>query len=339
MPNKIRLKEIAEAAGVSISTVSLVLNNKSRERAISAEVAKKVKDIADRMGYIPNYSARLMKKNIKQINIGFFSSYETPLIMVNQWLLSVEESLSRFKKPEFDFQLIFEPYHSGKLKDSLQKAQIHAAIITNTLVEDDEFLINSKFPFPIVLIGRDLPGYSAVILDQVDAGKKAASLLVDIGCKQIAVMVPKEKKQVINHRLKGFKDQLSFMGVNNLIEIPYNGLSEKSGFEAVNQYMGQGGDFDGIFALHDILAVGIYHAIFQNGKKIPKDIAVVGFEGISYSSYLNPPLTTFEISYDYYYTEAMNLLLKVIFGETKTEVKKYFRTNLVLRNSTNREMR
>jgi len=290
------------------------------------------------MGYIPNYSARLMKANVKQLNIAFFSSFETPMIMVNQWLLAIDASLTNYRSPDIKFQIIFEPYHSGKLKEYINTVQAHAAIITNTTIEDDEYLMNSSFPFPIVLIGRDLPGYSEVLIDQEDAGKKAASLLIDSGCKKIALMVPEIQKQVIKRRITGFKDQLGLVEGIQLVEIPYSELSEESGFEAVNKYLKKGGNFDGIFALYDILAVGIYHALYQNNKRIPDDVSVVGFEGVSYAPFLTPPLTTFNIHHGWYYREAMELLLKVVFGEIKTDVTKYFKVDLALRSSTKQKI-
>ena len=219
------------------------------------------------------------------------------------------------------------------MKNYIDTVQAHAAIITNTTIQDDEYLQNSSFPFPIVMIGRDLPGYTGVLIDQEDAGRKAANLLASSGCKKIVLMVPKVKKQVINRRIKGFKDQLGSIGGVQLYELPYQELTEDSGFKTVNKFIKNGGEIDGIFALYDILAVGIYQALYQNNKKIPEDVSVLGFEGVSFAPYLIPPLTTFNIHHSSYYREAMDSLLKVVFGEIRTEVTKYFKVDLVLRKS------
>ena len=169
----VRIKDVALAADVSTSTVSLVLNNKHKERQISDKVVQRVLLKARELGYIPNAAARQMRQKLNQITVSFISPFEAPLIMVNHWLVAMGNILKSYKTSKLNLSITVEPYHAGYLDELLHQTTHQAAIIANTIKEDDEYLAQTNLPFPVVLIGRSIPGYSSVLFDMKESGQKA----------------------------------------------------------------------------------------------------------------------------------------------------------------------
>ena len=181
----VTIKQIAEQAGISPSTVSIVLGGKAAQRKISAETQKRIFDIANQMGYQPNMAARSLRggAGADELRIAMFWAQDfRAAMMVRFWdgLRRELESLDRKVK------LIIHPYTNGQLCNSktlTTATEYHAAIICNAAYEDLEFLENTALAIPVVLYNRVCEGYSSVNVDDSTMGALAAQAISAHGCK------------------------------------------------------------------------------------------------------------------------------------------------------------
>lgn len=332
---KTRIKDIATQVGVSPSTVSIVLNNRFIERRISSKVVKAVQKAAKELGYVPDAAAQQMRSGRRRIQIALMTTYESPLVLVNTWLTSLDQYLSQLDVSDMTFAITLTPYHAGRLGEMLTNNHLyyHAAIIANTTPDDDRFLADYSAPVPIVLIGRRVPGYSTVRLDMEAAGKEVAKVLSDFQRDSLAVFIPAVSTQANSERINGFCQAAKELGLRDPCRVPMEGYSERAAFDAMQNFLEHKHSFNGLFALNDVCSIGAYHALKLKGLKIPGDVAVIGFDGLAFSPFLDPPLTTFETKRERIYSEAVRLLVQMFLGEFDEPVEMVFQTSLVLRES------
>lgn len=314
--------DIAKRAGLSPSTVSAVLNKRQVERRISEKSVQKVLDAARSLGYMPNIAARRLRDSNgggrREVVIGILTSFEAPVRLVSQALNALQEITDRTDPEGVSYSVIIEVFHAGRLKELpglIEGRRCNAAIITNTVAEDDNFLANTKLPFPVVLLGRSVPGYPSVSEQPARLGLGAAEILVSGGRRKIAVLCPQMLTQATQGRVTSFAET-SLRELGNLPDrIVSSSLSAVGGYEAMRAYLEQGGQCDGLFTVTDSLAVGAYHAIKKSGRKIPEDIAVVGVGDHETGRFLDPPLTSFSNAQNAMNKSAAGILLKMLRGE------------------------
>ncbi|MDZ7721229.1 MAG: LacI family DNA-binding transcriptional regulator [candidate division KSB1 bacterium] len=329
---KIRLKDIADAVGCSVSTVSIVLNGKYKERSISEQVVTQILNTAKKYGYMPNMSARYMRSGQYNMNISLMTSFEAPLVLINAWLISIEKFIEQVSVENMSFTITLTPFHVGHLEKVFSVKDIEAAIIANTNATDDEFLEEASLSMPIVLINRRISDYCTVRLDE-SAAIEAADVLISQHRKKIAVLKPPFLTQSTKERFDNFTHRVIESGLPRPDVIELEQYNEYGAHLALQAYFKTGGTFDGLFTMTDVLAVGAYKAIKSTGRKIPDDVAVIGFDGLSYAPYLDPPLTTFEVKRGFVYSEAVRILVQMIMNDFRQHVEITYKTKLVKRGS------
>jgi DNA-binding LacI/PurR family transcriptional regulator len=324
--SSITVKDIAHRAGLSPSTVSAVLNNRQVERRISEASVRKVINAARALGYVPNIAARRLrdhKGSRHQIMIGILTSYEAPVRLVSYALQAVEEVMSEQASDGPVYSIGIEIFHAGRLKEMpglIEGRRFNAAIITNTLAADDDFLAQVKLPFPVVLLGRSVPGYMSVSECPNRLGRSALELLTSIGRRRPVVLCPRLLTQATQGRVTAFSEA-ALRETGRLPEkIISSSLSAVGGYEAMRAFLENEGRCDCMFTVTDSLAVGAYHAIKKSGRGIPDDIAVVGVGDHETGAFLDPPLTSFSNSQHAMNKKAAETLLSMLRGEEVTEM-------------------
>ncbi len=316
---RITVRQIAEEAGLTIGSVSSVLNNKHVERRISPATVAKVRETAARLGYMPNINARRLRsgrESLNSVTLAVITSFEAPLTLVNHIIKAIRRVVDEERKngSPYQFTVTIEMFAAGDLASIpgiLTGSHFNAAIITNTTPQDDQFLQRVQLPYPVVMVNRTIPGY-ALVQEESDIGARAADMLIDYGRRRLAVLHGQPVTQVIDQRTSSFMRQVSTRLGTQVSEIVADTLSETAGVDAMRKYLESGKHLDGLYAVTDGMALGAYHSIKQAGLRIPDDVAVVGSGDYGFSSFFDPPLATVGADSQQRAHAAVSLLMDLI---------------------------
>jgi LacI family transcriptional regulator len=329
------IRDIAEKAGTSITTVSLVLNGK--ELRISSATKKRIIDIANQLNYRPN-----------RLAVGLITKKTSTL-----GLLLPDISNSFFgelakgaedKASENNYNIILSNTNDNPDKDLkyleiLLDRGVDGVIMVPSSVSAGEILkkccsLMEQCQKPFVLLDRIKIGdkYSSVAIDHELGGYLATKYLIENGHKKIAC---------ITGPLGMLNSRLRFIGFKKALEeakIPYNHKYVKEG-----NYHVEDGELlvedlfqqkvTAIFAFNDLMAYGVYKAARKFGYKIPEDISIVGFDDLFYSGIMEVPLTTIrQPSYKMGEASVSKLIDLINTPQTSNE-SILFQPELVIRNS------
>lgn len=306
----VTLKEIAEKAGVSISTVSRVINNDTTKPA-SKETADKVWRIVRELGYMPNQNARnlILKQEIgeekaktKAIGCIFTSTkdtYNDPFF--SQIALGIQDEVSKrgyvlgysFSSCEMSFSALY---------NNLATNPVDGAIILGRFSNDVlEFLKKNIKNLIYTGINSVDAGFDEVICDGYKGTCTAVEHLIQLGHKKIGFVGAMPGTELINvineHRYRAFKDTMDENGLSIQQEWIRNvDLSTTEGYAGMKAMLDQNHSLPtAVFCANDVVAIGVMKAIHERGLKIPEDIAVIGLDDIEMSAYVTPSLTTIHI--------------------------------------------
>jgi len=334
------IKDIAQKAEVSISTVSLVLNNKGY---VGEETRKKVQQAIQDMNYKPSRSARKLATG-KTGNIGFIiweGHFYDVEMFYSQIFLGMEYAARKTDsyvilttvKEEFDPKKEVPRF----LKYNDVDGVALAGRVPHTLVE---YLDRQRIP--IVLIDYAIPGknYNCIQIDNYHGAYQAVDHLAKTGKKRIGFVGGTYFHPSIKERYRGYRDALE---ANNLIG---NGMPEEYTFvenvetspligeKGISVLLDRNTDLDAVFCCNDPTAMGAMKEIQKRKIKIPDEIAIVGFDDIPTSGFCMPRLTTVSVPKLALGKEAFNLLNEVIDQPSEPPQVRTIGTFLVKRESS-----
>jgi len=291
----VTIKDIAKAAGVSITTVSRALNGYSD---VSEETRRKIFRIAETMGYTPNMAARsLIVKRTKTLGLLISGITRT----------SVKDSIAfeilcgmndRAGELNYDLVLFNTDTQKQKMKSykSLCLERGVDGVIIMGIRMDDPYLgevVHSDIPCVLIdipLTGRDV---SSVNSDSVNGAWMAVDHLIKNGHRHIGMINGHAQAFVSQKRLEGYRRALADHGLPFREEyVEDGGFTESGGAEAAVRLLSRHPGMTALFCASDLMAIGAIQAIRNMGKAVPEDVSVVGYDNISMSEYLSPPLTT-----------------------------------------------
>ncbi len=332
---RVTIKEVAQAAGVSISTVSNVLNN--RPEAMTPQTLARILSVMDELDYHPNLTARsLVTRRTATIGV-IVAEIETPVFLQ---ALSHMEPVARAT----GFNLLMFKAHTTE--DERQAIDVLAAKQVDGLIflsvsqyTDDEHLKElHRLDIPTVLVNRVLlhDDFDHINWDDTSGVMQATEHLIQLGHRQIAhLRGPLSRKSEAN-RLAGYRKALERHG------LPYNEAYVKPGDytrspeewqQSTLQLLDLSPQPTAIVASDDIVAAVAMKTIHQTGLRVPQDVAVVGFDDQYFSPYLHPALTTVSLPIMEAGKKAVDLVLERISGQrTKAEQIK-LPCSLVVRES------
>ena len=274
----ITIKDIAQISGYSISTVSRVINNRSD---VSEKAREKIESIIREQNYQPNENARMLKQNI---------SSDISVIVRGSKSIFLESILEEVQ------------IRMGKHGENIN---VHFIAETDDEVATagEEF---SQISLPSVLVTVDASefGYdnlSSFTTDDEEAAACAVNMLLKQGHRRIGILggylSDRSGEFEDNYRtlrIRGAVKELEKHGIRFDFEKDYEpcAFSAESAFPAADKLLRRSPDLTAIFALNDAVAVGAIRAFRDMGLDVPRDISVVGFNGVSYVRYLNPRLAT-----------------------------------------------
>jgi len=330
---RLTLHDVADAAGVSHQTVSRVINNSDRVRP---ETREKVEAAILELGYRPNAIARSMVRGITH-TLGCISPNLTDPVFTR----IIESAQAEARRRGF-FILIGSAATVDEVQpllDELLNWRIDGLIVLNA--RDDERykllepLAASGSPIVYVKNSPVNEPVSSVRCDDIQGGYLATKHLLDLGHKQIAIILGPQNEQCTMERLEGYRKALQEAGLSQREDLILQGdWSSSSGSEAVRGLLGRPEGFSAIFAQNDRMAAGAIRILRDSGYQVPEDYSVIGYDNGPLAALLDPPLTTVEQPLEFFGEQAASILIKFILNETSQPVEVCATPQLVLRKSS-----
>lgn len=291
----LNIKDIAKIAGVGVATVSRVLNNHTD---VKEETRHKVLEIMEQYNYIPNNSARNLKRNTSN-NIGVLvKGIHNPFF--SKMIKSIEEEID---KEGYSMILHYNESNNNDIDaavELIKEKKLKGLICLGGDFEDldKQEIVNLKTPIVLastyIIEKANKALFSSVIIENEKAAYKAVDYIASLGHKKIGIITTGEEDRTIGKlRFEGYKKALKGNNIEyNEKFVEIGEYTFESGFDAMNKLLKKQLGITAVFATTDIMAIGASKAILSNGLKIPEDISVVGFDGIDYSMYFHPSITT-----------------------------------------------
>ena len=286
------IKEIAKIAGVSVATVSRVLNHPD---SVAPDTKERILAVIKESDYTPNWFARGLNFN-KTNTIGLL----LPNIL-NPSYMEVAKGVEDVAHQKDYTTLLCNAENDlekeRKYLDSLMRRRVDGIVLVSSLLESEDVDAVKKQGIPVVLIGenRTIAGVPIVRIDCQNAAGKAVRHLVDIGYKNIAIIYGTTPEMENLRKIEGYKAALKeakipmkedyVQGVANTVE---------GGYIAARKLIDMDKRPQAIFTSSDLLAFGAIDAMRDFGIRVPEDIAIVGFDNIRMSNLIEPKLTTVE---------------------------------------------
>jgi LacI family transcriptional regulator len=326
------IHDVASLAGVSIATVSRVINGTA---LVSEATAKKVKDAISTLRFVPHSAARVLAtKKTRTIGLvlpeisGFYFS---PL------LRGVEECLRGRGYDLLVHSSVSQPENTEKPTQKLGEHNTDGLLVFAASLDEAEILRLYANGFPMVLLHQSPPkGYEipCVTIENKAGALKIINHLIDVhGFRKIAFLAGPENEEDSYWRETGYREALSNHGIPVDPELISTGYFDTSVARAsVAKLLKSGVKFEAIFTGDDDSATGAITAIQQAGLRVPEDIAIVGFDDIYVSQYLTPPLTTIRAPIEQAGYIAAQQLIRLIQNEA-VEPLTLLPTELIIRRS------
>jgi len=328
----VTIADIAKAAGVSRATVSLALNDKP---GVAPETRKRIKEIAKKLNYKPNAFAKgLVLQRTETLGV-IVPDISSPFYA--ELVRGVEQEASA------------RGYHlilcttAGKLSKEelylrlLEERRIDGMILM-TPRGDEEFISQiQKRGFPLVVVDRDIQAADEVvevIVDNLHGALTATEHLIKLGYRRIGFINGIPELQASRDRLRGYQLALHEHKLPFRDEWICSGdFLEDGGYRCMRRLLSIKPPLEAVFIASDLMAIGALKAIKEVGKRVPDDIAIVGFDDISLAAHLDPPLTTVRQPMAEMGALACRLLLQLIEGEEVLQRKAILQTKLIVRAS------
>ena len=333
---KATIKDIAKAANVSPTAVSMAINNR---RGVSQQTRKRILRIAKNLNYTPNYAARsLISKRSCTLGL-IISDIADPFYP--ELAKGIEEKANSLG---YSIILCNTGLNLDKEKhcaDTLLRRNVDGIIFSTVVVDDPNIdqLIQNQFPF--VVINR-IPfkhpfadKIDHVIIDSYAGGYKAVEHLYKLGHDRIAIIAGYMKVSTAIDRTEGAKKAMSDYGLEFnpqfFIECNY---SRQQAFQAAKRLLALKKTPTAFFVQDDNMALGVREAVLSCGLKIPEDIAIIGFDDIDMASITGIELTTISQKKYEMGVMATQILINKIEGETPSMVNKLvLDAELIIRKS------
>ena len=222
--------------------------------------------------------------------------------------------------------------------DSLSSQYVDGIIINSHNIMREDLQKLKSLGTPLVMMDRVLQDhdFTSITVKNREGGRMATEHLVEVGCERIAHISGLEDELNATHRMWGYRDVVSDMPWFDPSWIGKAEFSVQSGYQVAKELFSRHPEIDGIFCSNDLIAIGALKAAYEWGKKIPNELAIVGFDGIDMSGLTVPGITTIQQPTYHMGELAMKELLKQI-EERNNKPKKYeLNVDLVLRESTMR---
>ncbi|MFE2598812.1 LacI family DNA-binding transcriptional regulator [Streptomyces sp. NPDC001840] len=362
------LEDVARAAGVSRATVSRVVNG---VRNVDPVIQESVRQAVAATGYTPNRAARsLVTRRADAIALvvsgagddSSDGSATTPAVtapgstegdgdadadsannsftagvFADPFFGRVVTGVVNYLRPRGMYPVLMFAETSrsrDEVVSYLRQGSADGALVVSTHAEDPLPELITDAGLPAVLYARPArpARISYVDLAHQDGARLAAEHLLARGCRRIATITGPLDVPACQDRLAGFRDTMARHG-HPYIPIAEGRFTQETGESAMERLLAEHPDLDGVFAANDLMAVGACHVLREHGRRVPEDVAVVGFDDSSAALACRPPLTTIRQPVEEMAAEMARLLLDRLSGSDRAVTSVIFEPSLVVRDS------
>ncbi|MDC7227308.1 MAG: LacI family DNA-binding transcriptional regulator [Spirochaetales bacterium] len=326
--------DVAKLANVSFMTVSRVINGKEN---VKEETRQKVLKAIEELGYYPNAAARALNNN-KTDGIGIVIPH-AEFMNVAPYFLDLISSLER-NIDKMGYHLVF------KLPSSFKSASDYSQLYKERKVDGvivlapsvDQWLmkklITDNVPSVVVYSRDEELDINYIDADNLKGAKEAVNYLISLGHKRIGMVTGSTTLICGRDRIDGYTEALK----DNKIDVDkrlvyYGNWHPESGVRAFNYFFGLKDPPTAIFCANDHMALGIMRQAGLNKLKIPRDLSIFGYNDITYSGYLTPPLSTMKQPLEEIGEKAVDILIKTIENPDRPKEKIMLDTKFIKRDS------
>lgn len=276
---RVSLKDVAAHAGVSVKTVSNVVNDR---RYVTPAMRERVQRSIDELGYRPNLTARHLRKGrtgmialaVPELGNPYFAELAAAVIDA---------------AAEHDYIVLLD--HTGGLREQEVlvsqgfRARVIDGLILSPIELEAEDLRDRSEHVPLVLLGErdyDLP-YDHIAVDNVAAARTAVRHLIDLGRREIAFIGARRgRSRPARLRVQGWREELTAAGLpaDDGLIAGTDGWGHADGAEAMARILDSGRRPDAVFAYNDLVAIGAMRVLHERGLRVPEEVAVVGFDDV-----------------------------------------------------------
>ncbi|WP_377268077.1 LacI family DNA-binding transcriptional regulator [Peterkaempfera sp. SMS 1(5)a] len=339
----VTLEDVAQVAGVSRATVSRVING---AQTVDAALRTAVEQAVAATGYVPNRAARsLVTRRADSI----------ALVVSEREQRTVSEPFvgRMFTDPHFGrivgglldvlrpagIQLLLmladDDASRSQLVSFLRQGHVDGVVLLSSHADDPLPELLTRTGLPTVLAGR--PTRSAapiayVDVDQQAGARLAAEHLVGLGRRRIATLSGPLDMPAGQDRLNGFRTAMAALGDPDVVSVEGD-FTQAGGAEAMKRLLAEHPGIDGVFIASDLMALGALPVLYREGRRVPEDVAVVGFDDSSAALACDPQLTTVRQPVEEMAAEMAGLLLRQLGEAGRSTPSAVFRPTLVLRHS------
>lgn len=330
---KVTIKQIAKLSGVSIATVSKVVNHK--DERISEETRQRVLAVIKEEGYVPNRIASSMVTR-KTSTLGLIIPDIT-----NPFFPELARGVED-RANELGYTVILCNSDDGVAKENLyikmlQEKMVDGIILTAASDREDIESMQVQSSIPIVGVDRKIKGLkdeNVITVDNEQGAFDSVCYMIKRGYKRIVHIAGPMSLEVSRNRYDGFVRGHEVEGVELLPEHLMEGyFTTQWGYTAAKELIDQRIDFDAISCGNDLIAFGVYKALHEARLEMPRDIGVIGYDDIYMSAIVTPALTTVRQPIYQMGKKAASLVIKLIEKKDIKERDYLLKTELVIRDS------
>lgn len=322
------IKDIAKESGYSVGTVSRVLNNSAQ---VSEKARRKVMEVVEKYHFQLNSNAKHLKKQTKDGIAIIIKGAQNMLFAA-----IVEQMQGMIRQKDYACMVYYLNEEDNEMEQAVKICAERRPMGILFLGINPEYVrpYFEKIDVPCVLVTNPATdfGYanlSSVCTDDEAAARFAVEHLLSLGHKNIGILGGKTSiSQAAFSRFKGCCKAFECHGMkfdpDTQYENAYFGIEE--GYYAMERLIKKMPDITAVFAMADVIAIGAIRAIKDRGLEVPKDISVIGFDGIDIGNYMCPRLTTIRQHREGIASKSVDILLKCIDGETSSvyEVEPFY---------------
>ena len=290
----VRLRDVAEHAGVSVKTVSNVVHGYVH---VAPATRQRVQDALDELNYRPNLSARSLRRGRSGVIALALPALDMPYFAeLTRFVVQAAEARG--------WTVLIDQTDGLREREQVVAAGVRSHLIDGLILSPVALGVNeltrSRDETPVVLLGERIGGGAIdhVAIDNVAAARTAIEHLLDLGRRRIAVIGyqarPASDSGVAALRRRGYEETLAAHGieVDDRLTIEVGGFGRQDGAGAMRELLSLKQPPDAVFCFNDLLALGALRRMSEEGVRAPDDIAVIGLDNIEDGQFSTPTLST-----------------------------------------------
>lgn len=330
---RVGIRDVAALAGVAVGTVSHYLNHPDR---VSEEKVRRIRSAIDTLGFVPSSAGRQLRLGVSTV-VGYIAPDVS-----NPYFAEIAESIER-RASDLGVSVFLANSHRDRDREDaylqmFEEYRVRGLIVSSHETIEDRLEAVRLRGTPSVLVGQAArsPQQASVSLDDVDGGRQVVEHLLAVGCRRIAFVGGPLGIPQVADRLAGASRAVEASGAASLEVIAQADRTIAGGREIGRMLRARPADVrpHAVFAVNDLLALGVMQELVGGGVRVPQEIAVAGYDDTEFAAASLIPLTSVQGRHAGYGVAVVDLLAEVMAGDEIAEPHRVFAPELVVRGST-----